>query len=219
MRSVLRGQILRRRSQFVLGMPRRHVLRRPDKVPARTAPRNTCCRRGKFVLGVRRGHVLWAARRGLVHDVPRPGTCAATGGQADECLKCGATSATLATLRARRDPNQSGMPSKRRRVRVRTGPRTGIRTAIQAECACKHEAGRVARLPPVLEVQWPRHARGELSRNEAFSGISAAFRAFDVNSDNHLSVTAARAKRRINAIINRGRVRRSTHCPRRQGGR
>ena len=40
-------------------------------------------------------------------------------------------------------------------------------------------------------MQWPRHAR-VLSRNEAFSGISAAFRAFDANSDNHLSVEEAR---------------------------
>ena len=39
----------------------------------------------------------------------------------------------------------------------------------------------------LLEVQWPRHAR-RLSRNEAFSGISAAFRAFDANGDNRLSV-------------------------------
>ena len=44
----------------------------------------------------------------------------------------------------------------------------------------------------LLEVQWPRHVR-QLSRNEAFSGISGAFRAFDANSDDHLTVDEARA--------------------------
>ena len=43
MLSVLCGQILGRRSQFVLDVRRGHVLRR----------------RTKFVLGVRSGHVLW----------------------------------------------------------------------------------------------------------------------------------------------------------------
>ena len=69
----------------------------------------------------------------------------------------------------------------------------------------------------LLEVQWPRHAR-RLSRNEAFSGISAAFRAFDANSDNRLSVDEVRASAaEINKIIYRGGGRRLTRFSRRRG--
>ena len=69
----------------------------------------------------------------------------------------------------------------------------------------------------LLEVQWPRHAR-RLSRNEAFSGISAAFRAFDANSDNRLSVDEVRASAaEINKIIYRGGGHRLTRFSRRRG--
>ena len=66
----------------------------------------------------------------------------------------------------------------------RTGPNCEL-----LECASTTPTVSLGFL--LLEVQWPRHAR-KLSRNEAFSGISAAFRAFDANSDNHLSVDEAR---------------------------
>ena len=66
----------------------------------------------------------------------------------------------------------------------RTGPNCEL-----LECASTTPTVSLGFL--LLEVQWPRHAR-VLSRNEAFSGISAAFRAFDANSDNHLSVDEAR---------------------------
>ena len=39
----------------------------------------------------------------------------------------------------------------------------------------------------VLEGQWPRFVR-ELSRNEDFVGISAAFRSYDIDGNNRLSV-------------------------------
>ena len=81
-------------------------------------------------------------------------------------------------------------------------------TNLASEDECKCKTGRTgancdqevcATTTPVvslgfllLEVQWPRHAR-RLSRNEAFSGISAAFRAFDANGDNRLSLGEARA--------------------------
>ena len=66
----------------------------------------------------------------------------------------------------------------------RTGPNCEL-----LECASTTPTVSLGFL--LLEVQWPRHAR-KLSRNEAFSGVSAAFRAFDANSDNHLSVDEAR---------------------------
>ena len=75
----------------------------------------------------------------------------------------------------------------------RTGPNCEL-----VECASTTPTVSLGFL--LLEVQWPRHAR-VLSRNEAFSGISAAFRAADANSDNHLSVDEARASAEINTII------------------
>ena len=67
--------------------------------------------------------------------------------------------------------------------------RTGV-NCDQEMCATTTPAISLGFL--LLEVQWPRHAR-RLSRNEAFSGISAAFRAFDANGDNRLSLGEARA--------------------------
>ena len=65
----------------------------------------------------------------------------------------------------------------------RTGPNCEL-----VECASTTPTVSLGFL--LLEVQWPRHAR-VLSRNEAFSGISAAFRAADANSDNLTSEARA----------------------------
>ena len=108
-----------------------------------------------------------------------------TGGQADECLKCGDNSAIYdLTLW---DPNQSGLTSEGE-CKCALG-RTGS-NCDQETCANTMTAASLGFL--LLEVQWPRHVR-QLSRNEAFSGISGAFRAFDANSDDHLTVDEARA--------------------------
>ena len=84
------------------------------------------------------------------------------------------------------DPNQKGLTSQEECQCASGLTGTGCQLL---ECAPTTAAASLGFL--LLEVQWPRHAR-VLSRNEAFSGVSAAFRAFDANSDNHLSVEEAR---------------------------
>ncbi len=83
------------------------------------------------------------------------------------------------------DPSQSGLTSNDdcKCARGRTGS-----NCERENCAPTTPAVSLGFL--LLEVQWPRHARS-LSENEAFSGISAAFRAFDANGDDFLNVTEA----------------------------
>ena len=110
-----------------------------------------------------------------------------TGGQANECLKCGDDGFWDQNGGASWDPTQQGLTSEDQ-CKCERGL-TGANCEL-SECGGTTAAVSLGFL--LLEVQWPRHAR-QLSRNEAFSGISAAFRAFDANSDNHLSVDEARA--------------------------
>ena len=110
-----------------------------------------------------------------------------TGGQANECLKCGDDGFWDQNGGASWDPTQQGLTSDDQ-CKCERGL-TGANCEL-SECGGTTAAVSLGFL--LLEVQWPRHAR-QLSRNEAFSGISAAFRAFDANSDNHLSVDEARA--------------------------
>ena len=102
-----------------------------------------------------------------------------------ECTQCGdgGDAWTLENW----DPTQSGLTSEDQ-CKCAAG-RTGA-NCEQEMCATDTPTVSLGFL--LLEVQWPRHAR-RLSRNEAFSGISAAFRAFDANGDNRLSLGEARA--------------------------
>jgi hypothetical protein len=101
------------------------------------------------------------------------------------CTNCG-DAGYAGYLESLWDPNQSGLASEDE-CKCRTG-RTGA-NCEQEMCATNTPVVSLGFL--LLEVQWPRHMR-ELSRNEAFSGISAAFRAFDANGDHYLNVTEAR---------------------------
>jgi len=147
------------------------------------------CAAGEFSV---QGGTCQPCPAGTSSTAGQPNSCSicpagtyATGGQAGECLKCGDVG-YAGYLESLWDPNQSGLTSENE---CDCAPGQTGTNCDQAECAGTKPAVSLGFL--VLEVQWPRHAR-VLSRNEAFSGISAAFRAFDVNSDNHLSVTEAR---------------------------
>ena len=137
-----------------------------------------------------------------------PGTYSSAG--SSTCTQCGdgGDDWTLENW----DPTQSGLTSEDECKCAAS--RTGA-NCDQEMCATTTPAISLGFL--LLEVQWPRHAR-RLSRNEAFSGISAAFRAFDANSDNRLSVDEVRASAaEINKIIYRGGGRRLTRFSRRRG--
>ncbi len=149
----------------------------------------TCsnCDAGKSSNGAHTACVTCAAGEFSVQG----GTCQqcpagkySTGGQS-ECTQCGDGGAdwTLENW----DPTQSGLTSE---DECKCAPtRTGTNCDQEV---CSTDTPTVSLGFLLLEVQWPRHAR-RLSRNEAFSGISAAFRAFDANGDNRLSVGEARA--------------------------
>ena len=130
-----------------------------------------------------------------------------TGGQA-ACTRCGGDGHYDQSFW---DPNQSGLKSE---DECDCAPGLTGTNCDQAECAATTALVSLGFL--FLEVQWPRHAR-HLSRNEAFSGISAAFRAFDANGDDRLSVDEARAGAEVNTVIHRGGGHRSTLFPRRRG--
>ncbi len=114
-------------------------------------------------------------------------TCGAgTWSEADQpypCTKCGDDVAIYKTTLW--DPSQSGLTSSADCKCARG--RTGASCEFE-DCASTTPAVSLGFL--LLEVQWPQHAR-TLSENEAFSGISAAFRAFDANGDDLLNVTEA----------------------------
>ena len=148
------------------------------------------CAAGEFSV---QGGTCQPCPAGTSSTAGQPNSCSicpagryATGGQAEECLKCG-DAGYAGYLESRWDPNQSGLASE-----DKCKCASGLTGSNCEQVVCDTTTAVLSLGFLLLEVQWPRHAR-RLSRNEAFSGISAAFRAFDANGDNRLSLGEARA--------------------------
>ena len=154
MLSVLCGQILGRRSQFVLDVRRGHVLRRRTKFVLGVRSGHVLWKRTKCVLGVRcgvllrgglllvpglpRGNILCGGGR-LLHGVPRGEVLDGRPGQRVQHVR-------RHRLGAEPLGPEPERPNERIRLRVRIGPH---RCQLRAFRVCGHDGGGIARVPLV----------------------------------------------------------------------